>query len=340
MSRYTEVYKFENIAGPGDARPTAEQIIKDEDLVNKLQDKVFLVTGVSSGIGIETLRVLYLTGAHVYGTVRNLEKGKKVVDDILANNSSDGKIDLIEMDLESFDSIRKGAADFLQKSGGKLNLLLNNAGIMAVPYGKTKDGFERQFGTNHLGHFLLFQLVKDALLKSASAEYPSRVVNVASSGHKSGPIRLSDPNFTEPDSYNPWVSYGQSKTANVWMANAIERHYGSKNLHATSLQPGFVVGTDLGNHLDSATVDNFGTPEWQKYAKNVEQGTACQIYAALSEEWKHQGGKYLAEGVAQPLAKKEGFNPDDDGHAPWAYDEEGEEKLWKQSLEWVGIKEE
>ncbi|KAF2114354.1 hypothetical protein BDV96DRAFT_613102 [Lophiotrema nucula] len=337
MSRYAEVYKFENASGPGDARPTAEQIVKDEGLVDKLQDKTFLVTGVSGGIGTETLRALYLTGAHVYGTVRNVEKGQKVVDDILANNKSDGKIELIEIDLNSLDSVRKGAADFLKKSGGKLNLLINNAGIMAVPFGKTKDGFELQFGVDHLAHFLLFELVKDALLSSATPEYPSRVVNVASSGHKAARVRLDDYNFEKGD-YNDWASYGQAKTANVWMANAIERKYGSKNLHATSLQPGFVVGTNLGAHLDPAGVSAmFDTPEWRKYAKNIEQGAACQVYAGLSEEWKHTGGKYLAEGVAQPPARKEGFNPDDDGYGPWAYDEAGEEKLWQDSLKFVGL---
>jgi len=337
MSRYAEVFKFSNLKGPGDARPTALQVIKDEGLENKLQDKVFLVTGVSAGIGSETLRALYLTGATVYGTVRDVQKGQKVVDDILANNKSDGKIELIEIDLNSLDSVRKGAEDFLKKSGGKLNLLINNAGIMAVPFSKTKDGFESQFGVDHIAHFLLFQLVKDALLNSATPEYPSRVVNVASSGHKMGQVRVDDYNFEKGD-YNEWASYGQAKCANVWMANSIERHYGAKNLHATSLQPGFVVGTDLGSHLDPASTEAmFGTPEWQAYAKNVEQGAFTQVYAGLSEEWKHKGGKYLAEGVAQPLAKKEGANPDDDGHAPWAYDEAGEERLWQDSLRFVGL---
>src|SRR4051812_21377591 len=177
MSRYASAHDRANLNGPGDARPTALQIVRDEGLISKLQDKVFLVTGVSSGIGIETLRALHATGAHVYGTVRSLSKGQAVVDEILASNPNGGKIDLIEIELASFASIRKGAADFLAKSGGKLNVLINNAGIMAVPEGRTEDGFEMQFGTNHLGHFLLFQLVKDALLATATPESPSRVVS-------------------------------------------------------------------------------------------------------------------------------------------------------------------
>lgn len=142
MSRYAESHRSSNLAGPGDARPTALQIIRDENLVGKLSDKVFLVTGVSSGIGIETLRALYVTGAHVYGTVRNAEKGQKVVDEITAKEPQGGKITLIQMELDSIESIKEGAKSFFEKSGGKLNVLINNAGIMAVPFSKTKDGFE------------------------------------------------------------------------------------------------------------------------------------------------------------------------------------------------------
>jgi NAD(P)-dependent dehydrogenase (short-subunit alcohol dehydrogenase family) len=143
MSRYTEAHKPANLRGPGDARPTALQIINDEGLGGKLSDKVFLITGVSSGIGIETLKALHTTGAHVYGTVRNMPKGQKVVEQILSEkHEGGGKIDLIEMELDSLASVRAGAQDFLQKSGGKLNVMVCNAAIMASPFGKNKDGFE------------------------------------------------------------------------------------------------------------------------------------------------------------------------------------------------------
>ena len=151
MSRYAETFIRSKLAGAGDARPTALQIIQDENLVNKLTDKIFLITGVSSGIGIETMRALHATGAHVFGTVRSLEKGQPIADEILKSNPSGGKITLIHMELDSLSSVRAGAADFLAKSGGKLNALVNNAGIMAVPFKLSIDGIEMQFATNHVG---------------------------------------------------------------------------------------------------------------------------------------------------------------------------------------------
>jgi hypothetical protein len=133
MSRYTAAHNIANLRGPGDARPTALQVIEDEELLGKLSDKVFLVTGVSSGIGIDTLRAFHATGAHVYGTVRNLPKGQKVVNQILSENHREGgKIDLIEMELDNLESVRRGAQDFLQKSAGKLNVFVGNAGIEGI----------------------------------------------------------------------------------------------------------------------------------------------------------------------------------------------------------------
>lgn len=174
MSRYHDAHV--DLKGPGDARPTAMQIIKDEGLEGKLSDKTMLVTGTSSGIGITTVEALAATGATVYCTARNLQKGKEALADVL----KPGKVELIEMDNDSLDSVRRGAKQFLDKSGGKLNVLVANAGVMTTPEGKSKDGFETQFATNHLAHFLLFQLCKDGLLKSSTKEFNSRVVMVAS----------------------------------------------------------------------------------------------------------------------------------------------------------------
>ena len=167
------------------------------------------------------MRALYATGGHVFGTVRNVEKGQKAVDDVKSRTKSGGKITLIEMDMESLASVRTAAESFLKQSK-QLNILINNAGVMATPEGKTKDGFETQFGVNHLAHFLFFQLLKPTLLASSSADFPSRVVSVSSFGHRYGEVRFHDYNFTEEDSYNPSLSYGQSKTANIWLANEIE----------------------------------------------------------------------------------------------------------------------
>lgn len=334
MSRYAEAHAHPK--GVDDARPTALQIIEDEGLVNKLSDKVFLVTGVSSGIGIETLKALHATGAHVFGTVRDAKKGQKVVDDILTEGSNGGKITLIDMSLDSSDSIREGAKQFLSQSN-KLNVLINNAGVMATPEGKTKDGFETQFGTNHVGHFLLFQLLKPTLLASATSEFPSRVVSVSSIGHRISPIRFDDYNFTEAGSYQPWLGYGQAKTANIYLANEIERRYGSKNLHATSLHPGG-INTGLQVHVDPELQKAWDAPEIKPYFKSPAQGASTSVYCAVSKEWADKGGKYLSDCLEQGLAQNE--NPlagGDDGHAAHAYNPEGEARLWKDSLKMVGL---
>ncbi|KAF2275370.1 NAD(P)-binding protein [Westerdykella ornata] len=324
--------------GAGDARPTALQIIHDENLVNALADKVVLITGVSGGIGIETMRALHATGAHVFGTVRDLSKGQKVVSDILASNPNGGKIDLIEMDLGSLDSVRRGAQDFLDKSGGKLNLLILNAGIMAVPEGRTKDGFELQWGTNYVAHFLLFQLVKGALLESASPAFPSRVVSVSSLGHRYSSIRFHDYNF-EREPYDKWLAYGQSKTGNIWLANAINRKYAGRNLYAVGLHPG-VIMTGLAWALDEKEVAQIITPEATRMLKSPEQGAATSVLAAVGKEWRTVGGVWASDCAVQGRMQENVSFLEDQGYADWAFDPEGEERLWKESFAMVGLKEE
>ncbi|KAF2875661.1 hypothetical protein BDV95DRAFT_562358 [Massariosphaeria phaeospora] len=337
MSRYTSAHDPVNLNGAGDARPTALQIIKDEGLINKLSGKVFLVTGVSAGIGIETLRALHATGADVYGTVRNLAKGQAVVDRILAEKGeSKGKIGLIHMELDSFESVRKGANEFLEQSGGKCNLIIANAGVMATPEGRTKDGWETQFGTNHLGHFLLFQLLKDALLASATAAYPSRFVSVTSTGHRFHSIKFDDYNFAKTP-YEAWTAYGQSKTANIYLANAIERHFAARHLHATSVHPGNIMGTGLAQHLQPEVVAAMGLETWEvkRTMKSAEQGAATQVFAAVGEEWRQKGGRYLQE-CTEEMRKVEGVGLEG-GYASWAYDQEAEERLWRESFGMVGL---
>ncbi|GIZ47483.1 hypothetical protein CKM354_001057300 [Cercospora kikuchii] len=334
MSRYADAHK--NSQGPGDARPTALQIVQDEGLIGKLTDKVFVVTGVSSGIGIETLRALYATGAHVFGTARDVSKGQKVVDEITADTQG-GKITLVKMTLDDLSSVKQGAQDILSKTD-RINLVINNAGVMATPEGKTKDGFETQFGTNHIGHFYLFQLLKDTLLKSASSDFPSRVVSVSSMGHRSGEVRFHDYNFDEAGSYNDWKAYGQAKTANIYFSNELERRYGARNLHSTSLHPGGIA-TGLQVHVADMMKQYEGNEEVNRYMKSPAQGASTSVYAALSEEWKHKGGRYLSNCVEQkPFASAGGaLATNDDGYQTWAYDEEKEKRLWKDSLKMVGL---
>ncbi|EKG11072.1 Short-chain dehydrogenase/reductase SDR [Macrophomina phaseolina MS6] len=333
MSRYAAAHATPQ--GPGDARPTALQILKDEGLEGKLGDKVFVVTGGSSGIGIETVRALHATHATIFATARSVSKGQAVADDILASDPSNkAPIHVIKMELDSLESVKEGANDILTKSGGKVNVLVNNAGVMATPFGLTKDGFETQFGTNHVGHFLLFQLLKDALLASATPEFPSRVVSVSSTAHRNSEIRFDDFNFAKD--YDPWAAYGQAKTANIYFANEIERRYGARNLHATSLHPG-LIQTGLQAHID---LDAWGFGEEQlKLFKSPEQGAATSVYAAVGQEWAHKGGKFLADCVEQgPLKPTSGpMSVEDDGYASWAFDETKEGRLWKESLKMVGL---
>ncbi len=208
--------------------------------------------------------------------------------------------------------------------------------VMATPEGKTKDGFETQFGTNHVAHFYLFQLLKSTLLASSTPSFPSRVVSVSSFAHRNSRIRFDDYNF-QKEPYNEWLSYGQAKTANIYFANEIERRYGSRGLHATSNHPGGIK-SGLQEHLDGMD-EQMEIPKVKAYMKNTEQGAATSVYAALSKEWKDKGGKYLSDCVEQAAFQhpEDPMFVGDDGYAEWAYDEEAAKRLWKDSLKMVGV---
>lgn len=324
-SRYREAHVSPK--GADDARPSALQIIKDEGLEGKLSDKVALITGCSSGLGIETARAISTTGARVYCCVRNTSKGEKALEGIL----EPGRVEMLTLDLNSLESVRACAREFLSKSK-QLNILINNAGIMAVPtLEKTADGFESQFGTNHLAHFLLFQLLKPTLLASSTPEFNSRVVTVSSLGHRSAGIQFGNYNF-ETGHYNAWTAYGQSKTANVYMANEIDRRYGSKGLHALSLHPGGIM-TGLQTHMTDEWRESMAKNEQAKnYMKSPAQGASTSVYAAVSKEWEGKGGRYL-EDCDEAVPHSGGL----DGYASWAYDAEAERRLWADSCKMVGV---
>ncbi|KIM98296.1 hypothetical protein OIDMADRAFT_127822 [Oidiodendron maius Zn] len=331
MSRYAEAHL--NPSGPGDARPTALQIIKDEGVEGKLAGKVVVITGTSSGIGIETARALSLTGARLLLTARDLNKATAALDGIL----EPGRVELVEMDNTSLSSVRAAAKAILQKSNNQVNILVNNAGIMALTkLGHTKDGFEMQFGVNHLAHFLLFELLKPALLASASSEFSSRVVNLSSSAHHVASINESGNYNFEKTEYNDWVSYGQSKTANIYMTNEIERRYGSRGLHATSVHPG-AIATALTQHMDPAMLEAWIKDEnAYKMMKSPEQGAASTVWAAIGQEWEKKGGEYLAE-CGKTTRGNDNHEITGTGFAGHAYDPEKEARLWKDSLKMVGM---
>ncbi|KAK7931186.1 Short-chain dehydrogenase [Apiospora marii] len=335
IAPYEELHKLETVNGPGDARPTATQIIQDQGLVDSpdWRGRVVLITGVSpGGLGAETAKAMHLTGADIYVTCRDVAKGQQVARDVLADGKA-GKFEVIQMDLESLDSVRTAAADFLQKSGNKLNVLIENAGIMACPKAKTQDGFERQFGVNHLGHFLLFHLLQHALLGSASPSFNSRVVVLASGAHRRGKVDFDDLHFDKRE-YTPLGAYDQSKLANILFANELDRRYRSKSLRALSIHPGGIL-TPLTRYLP--TVDDIKADK-AMYAtlKSEPQGAATTVWGAVAKEWEGKGGVYLdevAEGWLTP--------PDalyyHGGYAPQAFDPPTEKRLWDVSMKLVGL---
>lgn len=325
--------------GPGDQRPTASQIIADNHLQGALSDKVALVTGASAGIGVPTALALVETGMRVFVAVRNFDKTRASG---LGPYIADGKVELLHLDNNSLASVRRCADEFKQRSGGKLNLLINNAGIMMVPtLTKTEDGFESQFGVNYLSHFLLFQLLKPLLLSSATPEFPSRVVNVSSMAHRWGEVHLDNLNLEGEGVYSGVLAYGQSKTALIYMANEIERRYGSKNLHGLSLHPGG-IWTDLQVHVPEEQMAAWkAIPALRNYMKSPEQGAATTIWAAVGKELEGKGALYLDDcGVAEPLAQDFDKFSTERGYREWIFDEEKEGKLWSKASALVGVPEE
>jgi NAD(P)-dependent dehydrogenase (short-subunit alcohol dehydrogenase family) len=241
------------------------------------------------------------------------------------------------LDLASLASVRAFAKDFLA-THDRLDLLINNAGVMATPFGHTADGFELQLGTNHLGHFVLTCLLAPALLAAA----PARIVNLSSGGHVISDVHWDDPNFARHD-YEKWTAYGQSKTANVLFTVELERRLGACGVHAYAVHPGMIM-TDLGRHLtpdDIAALQAMakrpsggagagsggggggggrGLPPF----KSVPEGAATTVWAATAPELAARGGTYLEDCAISS------------GHAPWALDAKAARRLWELSEELVG----
>ncbi|GFF51448.1 WW domain-containing oxidoreductase [Aspergillus lentulus] len=299
--------------GAGDARPTALQIIQDEGLEGKLAGKIIVVTGATSGIGVETARALKATGATLFLTARNLAKAHKNLAGIL----EPGRVSLVEMDLDSFKSIRTGAEQILSATKGQ-------------------DGIEAHFSGNYLGFFLLFQLLKQALLASVTPDFHSRVVVVASSAHRAATLPSSDNYNFEKGGYKHEIAYNNSKLAAVYLANKIERDYGAQGLHATSLHPG-AINTDISRNMPPEFLEGLMTnPYILKILKSAEQGAATTIWAAVGKEWENRGGKYLED-------IREAERGEDDGQVfgvGWVkqtYNPEEEDRLWRDSLKIVGL---
>jgi len=318
LGKYADVHI--NTKGPGDRRPTGLDIVKDEGLEGKLAGKVMFVTGCSSGIGIDTARALATTGATLYVTARDTSKCERVLSDILQTC----RVHLLKLDLNSLDSVRACAKEFLEKNK-TLNILVNNAGVMHTPEGKTANGFETQFGTNHLAHFLLFNLLKPTLLASSTPDVNSRVVLLSSSGHQASGIHFDNLGL-EKGVYTPQIAYGQSKTANIYMANEIERRYGPKGLHGLSVHPGGIA-TGLQKYWSEKQKAILTSEKAVPLMKSTAQGAATTVWAVVGRELEGKGGMYLEDCGVSPEGK----------YASWAYDKEKEGRLWRESLKMVGL---
>jgi NAD(P)-dependent dehydrogenase (short-subunit alcohol dehydrogenase family) len=301
----------------------------------KLRGRRVLVTGVSAGLGVETARALAAHGAQVVGAVRDLAKAEQATAQVRAEAANGGGLELIELDLASLKSVRAGA-DALVADGRPFDVVITNAGVMRTPYGHTADGFETQFGTNHLGHFVLVNRIASLIAPGG------RLVNVASSGHRYSDIDLNDPNF-ERTLYDPMIAYGRSKTANILFAVEFDRRHKTRGVRATALHPGGIK-TELDRHMAPGELENIvaqinaqlaaaGQPPFQ--FKTTSQGAATSVWAAVVASAEDIGGRYcencqvseITEGLISPVSP---------GVRPYALDPEHAKALWSKSEEMVG----
>lgn len=217
----------------------------------------------------------------------------------------------------------------------QLNVLIRDAGVMNTPEGRTQEAFETQFGTNHLAHFLLINLLIPTLLASSTPTFNSRIVILSSIAHRFGSVHFHNLNL-DHGAYGPEVAYSQSKTANLWTANHLERIYGSQGLHAWSAQPGGVA-TELMRHMsDSEKGFVASHPQLAKIFKSPAQGAATTVWASTASVLEGRGGWYLEDcQIVGKWEEKAGeWGP---GHAEHAYDEDAERKLWDVSMKMVGL---
>jgi NAD(P)-dependent dehydrogenase (short-subunit alcohol dehydrogenase family) len=310
------------------ATSTTDEVLEGVNLAGKR----VLVTGVSAGLGVETARALAAHGAEVVGAARDLVKAKAATAQVHANAANGGGLELVELDLASLASVR-ACADALIADGGRFDLVIANAGVMACPFGKTPDGFETQFGTNHLGHFVLINRIA-ALMKPGS-----RLVNLSSAGHRYADVDLDDPNF-DRTSYDPWIGYGRSKTANVLFAVEFDRRHRASGVAATAVHPGGIQ-TELSRHLTpeagQALIDRInaanraaGEPDFA--FKSIPQGAATTVWAAAVAKANEVGGRYCEDchvAEIQPDPARRG------GVKPYALDPERAKALWAKSEEMV-----
>jgi NAD(P)-dependent dehydrogenase (short-subunit alcohol dehydrogenase family) len=327
-------YKEENMAEILGATSTTEDVLSKVNL----HGKRILVTGVSAGLGVETARSLAAHGAHVVGAARDLSKAETATAQVRKDAATGGgSFELIELDLASLKSVR-ACADKLLAKGEPLDVVIANAGVMATPFGQTLDGFETQFGTNHLGHFVLVNRIASLIRKGG------RLINLSSSGHRFSKVDLEDPNF-ERTPYDPWLAYGRSKTANILFAVAFDERHRGRGVRAAAVHPG-AIQTELGRHTDrsqlQAMIDQIsqqlaaeGKPPFQW--KTIPQGAATSVWAGVVAPADEIGGRYCENcHVGQIVADNVTISAISEGVREYALDLNSAKALWKKGEALVG----
>jgi len=323
---------------PKMAKAFGETSTTDEVLSGvNFKGKRVLVTGVSSGLGVETARSLVAHGAQVVGAARDLKKTDAATEEVRKDAAANGgSFEVVALDLASLKSVR-ACADGLLKKGDPFDVIIANAGVMATPFGHTEDGFETQFGTNHLGHFVLANRIAPLLGTGG------RLINLASAGHRFANVDLADPNF-ERTPYDPWVAYGRSKTANILFAVEFDSRHRDRGIRAAAVHPGG-IRTELGRHMDpahwQAMVDQInkqlaaeGKAPFQY--KTIPQGAATSVWAGFVASADQIGGRYCENcHVSQIVPEDKQLSVNSEGVRAYALDRKAAEALWRKSEELV-----
>jgi len=309
-------------------RTTAKEVIEGIDL----NGKIAIVTGGYVGLGLETTRRLVEAGATVVVPARSVDKARASLDGI-------PRIEIEPLDLVDPASIASFARRFVE-SGRPLHILVNNAGISAVPLIRDSRGYESQFSANHLGHFQLTAQLWPALVKAEGA----RVVSLSSRGHSFAQVDYEDPNF-EHREYDKYIAYGQSKTANALFALGLDMRGATHGVRAFSVHPGRIMSTELNRYLSpeelkwfmraAGLLDADGNEIKDVNGKNVEQGSATTIWCAVSPQLNHMGGVYCADVDIAPAVPAD--SKDHAGVRPWAMDPMLADRLWELSEKLTGV---
>jgi NAD(P)-dependent dehydrogenase (short-subunit alcohol dehydrogenase family) len=302
-----------------DENSTTDDVLAGVDLTGTR----VLVTGASAGLGVETVRAVTAHGATAVVGVRDVEKAAT---NLAAAGTDLGEVELRPLDLASLASVR-AFTDGVAAHHDGFDAVIANAGVMACPEGRTADGFETQFGTNHLGHFVLVNRLAPLL------DQGGRIVNLTSAGHRFGAVDLDDPNF-EHQPYEPWVAYGRSKTANVLFAVELDRRLRDRGVRATAVHPGGIL-TELGRHLTEETMETLRQARGSRRLtfKSVPGGAATTVWAGFVAPADEVGGRYCEDCAVSPVITDGAESP---GVMGYAVDPDVARALWARSEELVG----